>query len=207
MALTFTAETGQLTVPGTCMGVNMSQSALRMVGLWVAAFLPAFLLGGCTTSPPRLSVDVETCCEAQFERYATYEVVTTNVPGFLEPYLLNGIRPVLSRKGLDSTVDDPDLSVRMQFNQVYLNEESGEDEYFGPGIDPGIATRFMAAVSVDVFDTDNEHIVWSGRLSRIHVDPHGQPRGNDHKMQGIIDGFEELFADYPMRLIMIKPEN
>jgi hypothetical protein len=42
--------------------------------------------------------------------------------------------------------------------------------------------------------------VWSGRLSRIHHDPHGQPRGNDHKMQGIIDAFSELFAEYPVRL-------
>ena len=178
----------------------MNQSELRGIGLWVAGFLLAILLAGCSTAPPRLSVEVQTCCEAQFERYSTYEVVTTNVPGFLEPYLVNGIRPVLAGKGLEPGMGDPDLSVRLQFNQVYLSQESGEKDYFGEGIDPGIATRFMAAVSVDVVDTASEHIVWSGRLSRIHNDPHGQPRGNDHKMQGIIDGFAELFADYPIRL-------
>ena len=136
----------------------MKQAELRGVRLWLAGLLPALLVGGCTTAPPRLSVDVETCCEAQFERYATYEVVTTNVPGFLEPYLLGGIRPVLDRKGLESTVDDPDLSVRLLFNQVYLSQESSADDYFGEGIDPGIATRFMAAISVDVIDTDSERV-------------------------------------------------
>ncbi len=184
----------------------MNQSELRSAVLPIAGFLLAFLLSGCTTSPPRVSVDVETCCEAPFERYETYEVVMTNVPGFLEPYLLGGVQPVLSRKGLDLTMDDPDLRVQLQFNQIYLSEESAEEDPIGESIDPGIATRFMAAVAVDVFDTDNERIVWSGRLSRIHNDPLGQPRGNDHKMQGIIDGFDELFADYPMRLKMIDPE-
>lgn len=182
----------------------MKQVEVRSVGSWLAGLLPVLMVCGCTTAPPRLSVDIETCCEAQFERYATYEVVTTNVPGFLEPYLLGGIRPVLERRGLESTMDDPDLSVRLLFNQVYLSEQTSEEDYFGESVDPGIATRFMAAISVDVIDTDDERIVWSGRLSRIHTDPHGQPRGNDHKMQGIIDGFEELFADYPMRLIMLK---
>jgi hypothetical protein len=58
----------------------------------------------------------------------------------------------------------------------------------------------MAAISVAVIATETEQIIWSGRLSRIHHNSHGQPRGNDHKMQGIIDGFTTLFADYPVRL-------
>ena len=56
-----------------------------------------------------------------------------------------------------------------------------------------------------MIDTRTNEIVWSGRLSRIHNDPLGQPRGNDHKMQGIIDGFNELFSSYPFRLTD-KPE-
>ncbi len=125
----------------------------------------------------------------------------TNVPGFLEPYLRGGLVPVLEQKGLAPTLDTPDLTVNIIFNQVFLTPESTEQDYFGEGVDPGIASRFMAAVAVDMIDTGTDRIVWSGRLSRIHNDPHGQPRGNDHKMQGIIDGFTELFADYPIRLV------
>jgi len=86
------------------------------------------------------------------------------------------------------------------FDQIYLTPQSTTEDYFGEGVAPDEATRFMAAVSVDVIDPDSQRLVWSGRLSRIHNNPHGQPRGNDHKMQGIIDGFADLFADYPIRL-------
>ena len=165
-----------------------------------AAAVVIGLLAGCVTGPPRLSVEIDTCCEARFERYETYGVMMTNVPGFLEPYLRGGIEPVLARRGLMPTLDRPDLSIRMIFDQVYLSPETAEEDYFGEGVDPEDATRFMAAVSVDVIDTSNESIVWSGRLSRIHSTPYVEPRGNDHKMQGIIDGFEELFAEYPFRL-------
>lgn len=158
------------------------------------------LSAGCAQNPSRVSAEVFICCEAQFQRYETYQVSMTDVPGFLEPYLYGGLAPVLDQKGLRTTLDRPDLMINIIFNQIYLTPETGEEDLFGESVDPGIASRFMAAVSVDMIDTESEHIVWSGRLSRIHNDPHGQPRGNDHKMQGIIDGFAELFADYPIRL-------
>lgn len=167
----------------------------------IFATLGAFAaIGGCATSAPRLDVEVDTCCEAQFERYETYTLEMVDVPGFLGPYLRGGIGTVLVQKGLRSTVDRPDLRVVLLFNQIFLDPESGEQDYFGEGVAPDDATRFMAAVSVEVFDARSEHLVWSGRLSRIHTNPIGQPRGNDHKMQGIIDGFAELFAEYPIRL-------
>jgi hypothetical protein len=161
----------------------------------------AILLTACAQGPRRVTTDVFTCCEAEFQRYATYQVRMTNVPGFLEPYLRGGLAPVLERKGLSETLDRPDLTVNLIFDQVFLTPESEARDYFGEGVEPGSATRFMAAISVDMIDTASEHIVWSGRLSRIHNDPLGQPRGNDHKMQGIIDGFTELFASYPFRLV------
>ena len=167
----------------------------------LAAVFVVATLAGCAQGPSRVSTDVFTCCEAEFHRYATYQVTMTNVPGFLEPYLRGGLVPVLEQKGLAPTMDTPDLTVNIIFNQVFLTPDSPEQDYFGEGVDPGIASRFMAAVAVDMIDTDTNRIVWSGRLSRIHNDPHGQPRGNDHKMQGIIDGFAELFADYPIRLV------
>lgn len=159
------------------------------------------LLTACAQGPRRVTTDVFTCCEADFQRYATYQVQTTNVPGFLEPYLRGGLTPVLERKGLSETMDRPDLTVKLIFAQVFLTPEAEATDYFGEGVEPGAATRFMGAISVDMIDTDTDRIVWSGRLSRIHNDPYGQPRGNDHKMQGIIDGFAELFADYPFRLV------
>ncbi len=162
--------------------------------------LVAAALGACASGPRRVNAEVFTCCEAEFQRYATYQVAMTNVPAFLAPYLRGGLAPVLEQKGLSATLDQPDLQVNIIFDQIFLTQEAEEKDYFGESIDPSSATRFMAAVAVDVVDVDTSRIVWSGRLSRIHNDPMGQPRGNDHKMQGIIDGFAELFADYPIRL-------
>jgi len=170
----------------------------RLPGIAVLALTGLF--AACAGSQPRLDVEVDTCCEAPFERYASYRVSMTNVPGFLEAYLRGGLDTVLAQKGLRPTLDTPDLDVRLIFDQVFLTPESAQADYFGEGVAPEDATRFMAAVSVDVIDTRTERIVWSGRLSRIHNNPHGQPRGNDHKMQGIIDGFSALFAEYPIRL-------
>jgi len=166
----------------------------------VAVALVTLYGSGCATTPRGVSVAVDTCCDAPFERYATYNLEMTNVPGFLEAYLRGGLSIVLEQKGLRPTVDDADLDVKLIFNQIFLSPASEATDTFAESVDPEIATRFAAAVNVDVIDTSSEHLVWSGRLSRIHNDPHGQPRGNDHKMQGIIDGFAELFAEYPIRL-------
>lgn len=165
-----------------------------------AGLLVSLTLAACAARPTRVSTEVTVCCEADFHRYQTYSVTMTNVPGFLEAYLRGGLSTALSRKGLAETLDEPDLRVSLLFDQVFLTPETDEKDYFGEGVDPGIATHFMAAVSVDVIDVATDRMVWSGRLSRIHHDPHGQPRGNDHKMQGIIDAFSELFAEYPVRL-------
>ena len=162
--------------------------------------LAAAVLSACATGPARLDTEVLTCCEADFFRYKTYEGTMTNVPGFLQAYLQGGLTNVLDQKGLIPAFDDPDLRVNILFNQVYLTAESEPEDYFSAGVAPGEATRFMAAVSVDVIDTSNEQLVWSGRMSRIHNDPLGEPRGNDHKMQGIINGFADLFRDYPIRM-------
>lgn len=168
-------------------------------------FIPLLAAGmgavGCATQPTTVSTEVTVCCEAEFRRYDSYAVRMTNVPGFLEPYLRGGLAPVLAGKGLEPTLDEPDLRVELIFDQVYLDQSSTEQDYFGEGIAPGDATHFMAAVSVDVIDSETGRIVWAGRLSRMHHNPFGQPRGNEHKLQGIIDGFEKLFADYPPRLV------
>ena len=171
----------------------------RLPGL-CAAVMTTILAAGCATSGPLLDVQVDTCCEAQFQRYETYQVSMREVPGFLGPYLEGGLNTVLAQKGLSPTLDTPDLRIVLLFEQIFLDEDAEEEDYFGESVAPVNANRFMAAVKVDVFDAAENHIVWSGRLSRIHNDPTIQPRGNDHKMQGIIDGFGELFADYPIRL-------
>ena len=160
----------------------------------------ALAMAGCATSAPRLSVDIDTCCEGQFERYETYQVTMNEMPGFLSPYLEGGLDTVLAGKGLSPTLDTPDLRIVLLFEQIYLNEGTAGEPAFGESIAPGDADRFMAAVKVDVFDNAADRLLWSGRLSRLHQQQLGQPRGNDHKMQGIVDGFAVLFADYPIRL-------
>lgn len=175
-------------------------TAVERSGLSFTLIAIALFVAACAHHPAGVDSEVMVCCEAEFHHYATYDLEFVNVPGFLEPYLRGGITPVLDSKGLTSTLDRPDLHITILFDQVFLSPDSLPADYFGEGVEPGDATRFMAAISIDVIDVSSEHIVWSGRLSRIHTDPHGQPRGNDHKMQGIIDGFGEIFADYPIRL-------
>ncbi len=162
--------------------------------------LAVVLVAGCATSAPRLTVDVDTCCDAPFQRYETYQVTLQEVPGFLGPYLEGGLDAVLRQKGLAATLDTPDLRVDILFEQIFLDPQSSDRDTLAESVAPSMANRFMAAIKVDVFDVAENRLVWSGRLSRIHPDPTGQPRGNDHKMQGIIDGFAVLFADYPIRL-------
>jgi len=179
---------------------DLMPSVRRVTKLLPAAVLSVAFFSACATGPARLDTEVLTCCEADFFRYKTYEVTMTNVPGFLQAYLQGGLTNVLDQKGLIPAFDDPDLNVNILFNQVYLTAESEPEDYFSAGVEPGDATRFMAAVSVDVIDAATEQLVWSGRMSRIHNDPLGEPRGNDHKMQGIINGFVDLFRDYPIRM-------
>ena len=166
----------------------------------VAAVFVLLLLSACAQDPVRVNTEILTCCEADFFRYETYRVSMTDVPGFLEPYLHGSLSTALEKKGLSETMSRPDLAVNIIFDQIYLEAETVDQDLFGESVDPEISTRFMAAVSVDLIDTVSEHIVWSGRLSRIHNQPFGQPRGNDHKMQGLIDAFDALFAAYPVRL-------
>jgi len=177
----------------------MHRHMARISGTIVAAVFSLYL-AGCAQAPSRVSTEVTVCCEADFFRYKTYQVRISGAPGFLEPYLQQGLVTVLDQKGLKQTVDTPDLMVDLAFSQVFLSPEAAEKDQFGESVDPSVANRFMAAVSVDVLAVATEKIVWSGRLSRIHHNAQGQPSGNDHKMQGIVDGFDVLFADYPVRL-------
>lgn len=179
--------------------MNIVRSGFNcMIGL--GALAAVLVVTGCATSAPRLNVEVDTCCEANFHQYATYALTMGEMPGFLEPYLRGGIGTVLAKKGLRSTVDNPDLRIVMRFDQRFLDEARQEEVADWEPVSPDDETRFVAAVTVEMFDTSSDHLVWAGRLSRLHSNPLGQPRGNDHKMQGIIDGFDELFAEYPIRL-------
>jgi len=176
---------------------------MSKVRLAATSFVILFVMyaTACAQAPTRVSSEVDVCCEADFFRYKTYQVSLTDAPGFLEPYLRQGLASVLAQKGLELTLDKPDLMVNLIFNQLYLAPGDSEEDSMGESVEPAGSDPFMAAVAVAVIDTSSEQIVWSGRLSRIHHQSHGQPRGNDHKMQGIIDGFAVLFSDYPVRLV------
>lgn len=181
-------------------GGNMHRRIAGISGIALAAIF-SIQMSGCAYAPSNVSTEISVCCEADFFRYKTYQIRISGAPGFLEPYLRQGLVTVLDQKGLEVTVDTPDLMIDLAFNQVFLSPESTEKDYFGESVDPSAANRFMAAVAVDVIAIATEKIVWSGRLSRIHHDAQGHPSGNDHKMQGIIDGFDVLFADYPIRMM------
>lgn len=163
----------------------------------MTGLLTLFLVGliGCVYAPARVSTEVIVRCEAPFHQYATFKINVNNAPGFLEQYLRQGLAQVLENKGLVPTQDsNPDLLANVDFKQVFLSSASEDNDAFGGSADSAVVSRFMAAVTVDVIATDTRRIVWSVRLSRIHSTSHGQPRGNDHKMQGIIDGFSKMYV-------------
>ena len=104
---------------------------------FIVAATFALAVTACAQSPRRVTTDVFTCCEAEFQRYSTYQVRMTNAPGFLEPYLRGGVQAALNRKGLTETLDQPDVMVEMIFDQIFLTPESQATDYFGEGVEPG----------------------------------------------------------------------
>jgi hypothetical protein len=183
----------------------------------LASMLVTLAMGGCATRTDQIALERLVCCDADVSQIRSYRIEVDDVPRFLEPLFMDGLVAVMQGKGLRRVADDgeADAVARLSYDQwdIYTREqipihevidaareefETREPEERG---DYGAHTErvwFLPRIRVEVRSSDDDDVIWSGVLSRVHRFTVGEYMHERSRIP-IYHAFSELFDAWPAR--------
>jgi hypothetical protein len=166
--------------------------------LSLLAIFVSTLIGACGNMPS-IATNVEYCCSPSMLDLKTFRVEFEAMPEFLKPMLRDEAAIVLDGKGLEYTEGDAQAILKMTYVHNPLPEDSLEKplDSLGESSAPGITTRFMAEVKIEMRDAVSQELIWSGMMVRAHHVQMGAYMHDQPARAAMRDAFATLFAEYP----------
>ena len=175
----------------------MKQSAqFRLPAVLMAVTLA--LLAACGTLPG-IATDVSYCCETGTEGIATFRVEFEDTPEFLKPMLRDEASIVLGSKGVEYTEGDAHSILHMTFVNRTLSTEEQRELDSWEKVAPAGGVRFIAEVQIELRNSVNRDLLWSGSMRRIHNVYEGSYMHDSPARAAMRQAFMDIFAEYPNR--------
>jgi hypothetical protein len=130
--------------------------------------------------------------------FRTFEVRAENMPAFLGPVMASNFSVAMAERGLQPVADHADAIVTLRYDQqnYYSTKPDPRDE-FAERIDQNIDTRFVAKIIVEVRSADNEDVVWTGSIQRVHAIRAGDYMHIGRASQALLISFRTLLESFP----------
>jgi len=165
----------------------------RLFGLTILCSI----LAACSTNSSGIGASVIVCCDkVSAGKYTSFDVEAVGMPAFLSPLMLSNFSVAFANHGLQPMPADGDLHVLLRYHQSNLLELVDHDD-FGDRIAPGGDVRFIARVTVSIYDGRSRELVWSGSLQRLHDVSPGEYMHTGNASTALLKSFSDLLANFP----------
>jgi hypothetical protein len=119
------------------------------------------------------------------------------MPEFLKPMLRDEVSIVLASKRLDYTEGDADAVLTFTYIDTPIATDEAHRDQSRESIAPGVGTRFLAEVQVELKNSVTGELISSGSVSRAHNVTEGAYMHETPARQAMREAFVELFSNYP----------
>jgi hypothetical protein len=136
---------------------------------------------------------VLSCCID--EEYKTFSVHANEIPAFLGPLIVSNFSVAFSNHGMQPVEQAGDLVAELRYEQIDLTEDRERDD-FDERIATGDAERFIARIAIEIKDTDDGKVVWSGHVQRLHDVGPGEWMHTGVASIAIFEAFTEVLEGY-----------
>ena len=169
----------------------------RLWRLTVLCSILFFMLAACTTNTSGIGAAVIECCDkVPAGKYISFDVEAVDMPAFLSPLMVSNFSVAFANHGLQPMATAGDLHVQLKYDQSNLLDSVDHDD-FGDHIAPGGDVRFIARVTVNIYDGQSRELVWSGSLQRLHDVSPGEYMHTGNASVALLQSFSELLASFP----------
>lgn len=159
----------------------------------------AMLLAGCVQTGSQIGASPTLCCPGDYTTYATYGLVTDNMPLFLQDYVVAEFDAAFQEKGLARNDRSPDLQVRLRYNHVNLSPAQQDIDPFVRVEALTVELHYVAEIQIEMREARNNELVWAGTISRIHQVTPGEYMHEDRARPQFQQAFRTVLESYPAR--------
>jgi hypothetical protein len=130
-------------------------------------------LAGCA-SQEAMRAYVPAYCHGAAAPFLTFAIQQENMPGFMAPILADALDGALRRAGLSpAAADGADVTMVVRFSMIARQpgpeRVAGSADAFGDRVAPGVITRFVAHVDLELVDNRDGNPIWRGTMDRPHA--------------------------------------
>lgn len=159
------------------------------------------VLAGCASSPATISAVQEDCCaDVSAATYRNFHIEAQDIPAFLGPIIVSNFSVAMAQKGYQPESNPPsDLTIKLTFTKEHdasMVDEQSKDG-FNESIGPGANVSFMARVSIEIFDSSRNELIWTGRVERFHDVGHGEYMHTGNASVAFYDAFIRALTSFP----------
>jgi len=165
----------------------------------VAAYFALLLLSACTAGGNRIGSSVTLCCPGSYNDYQTYSVETYNMPMFLRAYVIREFDSAFQEKGVRRTNSDGDLTVKLSYKHVALDDEQYEIDPFTRTEDITLELHYVAIIDIQMLESESNEQIWQGNVSKIHHVSPGEYMHEDRARDAFLQAFRTVLNDFPLQ--------
>ncbi len=156
-----------------------------------------FGLNGCVQNGMQIGNSLTLCCPGNYSEYEDYGVQVVDMPNFLRGYVVDEFDLAFQELGLERNDQINDLVVTLSYEHVNLNPEQQNIDPFFRSESITEELRYIAVIDISMKETSTDKMVWSGKISRIHVVAPGEYMHEERARGAFLQTFRDLLAGYP----------
>ncbi|MFT7686237.1 MAG: hypothetical protein ACI9FB_001582 [Candidatus Azotimanducaceae bacterium] len=169
-----------------------------MVQKKIVLMLIALLtLSGCVSDVSNIDGNVTYCCAD--EKYKTFVVNSKDIPNFLVSTMMSNFERAMEDRGFQSTDENADLQIELRFEQDNLSQIRESDD-FDERLGSGEGLRFIARVVVDIRSDNEDRVIWSGYIQRVHNVSPGEYMHTGKASNALLNSFAEILKSFPQKV-------
>jgi len=168
---------------------------LEVRSLLLSGLLIAFT--ACNTNTSQISTNLTLCCPGDYHSYARYGLTTSNIPVFLEDYLVAEFDAAFREKGVARNDEDNDVRVTLTYNHVNLRSDQEDVDPFMRIENMTTELNYVAVIDILISETGTGIDVWRGTISRIHQVVPGEYMHEESARLQFRQAFRDVLASYP----------
>lgn len=163
--------------------------------LLLSSLLLAF--SACNTNTSQIGTNLTLCCPGDYGSYTSYGLATSNIPVFLEDYLVAEFDAAFQEKGVTRNDAVNDVRVTLTYNHVNLRSEQEDVDPFMRIENMTTEVNYVAVIDILVSETDTGNDVWRGTISRVHQVVPGEYMHEESARVQFRRAFRDVLASYP----------
>ncbi|MGI1679754.1 MAG: DUF4136 domain-containing protein [Cellvibrionaceae bacterium] len=169
--------------------------------LFIPTLITVLFINGCANQSS-IGYSTIPCCKNNSSTViegSNYHITTQDMPSFLQEMVSEEFQKAFEEKGFTKKSISSDLTVNLRYQHINLNDDHVDIDPLSRHESMNIELHYIATIIVEIKNTRDGSLLWSGKINRAHRVSPGEYMHGDTARGAFLIAFRNLLKDFPAK--------